>query len=82
MSLSPELIQILCCPESLQPVALASPDLVARLNGRVARGELKNRAGQPVSTPLEAGLLRADGTILYPVRNQLPIMLIEEGIPV
>jgi uncharacterized protein YbaR (Trm112 family) len=35
-----------------------------------------------VSEKLDGGLLRADRKILYPVREDIPVMLIEEGIPV
>jgi uncharacterized protein len=34
-----------------------------------------------VAENLDGGLLRADKKILYPVREDIPVMLIEEGIP-
>ena len=77
----PQLLEILCCPETKQDVALAQPDLVAELNRRVEAGTLKNRAGEPVKEKMEAGLLRADGKYLYPIREDIPIMLIDEAIP-
>ena len=30
---------------------------------------------------LDAGLLRADGKFLYPVRHNIPVMLVDEAIP-
>jgi uncharacterized protein YbaR (Trm112 family) len=77
-----ELLAILCCPETRQDVMLADEALVVRLNERIEKGELKNKAGQPVTERLDGGLLRADRKILYPVREDIPIMLVEEGIPV
>jgi len=47
----------------------------------VSRGELKNRAMKPVTETLDGGLIRADRKILYPIREDIPVMLIEEGIP-
>lgn len=76
-----ELLAILCCPETKQDVSLAAASLVAELNARVERGELKNKAGQPVNEKLDGGLIRADRKILYPIRESIPVMLIEEGIP-
>ena len=76
-----ELLAILCCPETKQVVALADDALIARLNDRVGKGDLKNKAGQPVTEKLDGGLLRADKKILYPIREDIPVMLIEEGIP-
>lgn len=82
VNLDRELLAILCCPETKQDVSLASDELIARLNARIDKGELKNKAGQPVTEKLDGGLLRADRKILYPVREDIPVMLIEEGIPV
>jgi uncharacterized protein YbaR (Trm112 family) len=76
-----ELLKILCCPETHQEVQLAEAAVVDRLNGQIAAGSLKNRAGQPVQEKLEGGLIRADGKFLYPIRHNIPVMLVDEGIP-
>jgi uncharacterized protein len=34
-----------------------------------------------VTEPLDGGLVRADQKILYPIRENIPVMLIDEGIP-
>lgn len=80
MSMTAELLQIVRCPETRQALALAEPALVARLNAQVAAGQLHNRAGQPVTTQLDGGLVRADGKALYPVRNNVPVLLVDEAI--
>ncbi len=77
-----ELLAILCCPDTKQDVAMAGDALIQTLNARVQQGTLKNKAGQAVKEPLDGGLLRADKKILYPIREDIPVMLIEEGIPV
>ncbi len=78
----PQLLEILCCPETKQPVALAPADLVSKLNSLCDSGSLTNRAGETVKEKMEAGLLRADKKYLYPIREDIPIMLIDEAIPV
>ncbi|KAF0170021.1 MAG: hypothetical protein FD161_4829 [Limisphaerales bacterium] len=75
-----ELLQILRCPETRQTLALAEPALVERLNAQVAAGQLRNSAGQPVTAKLDGGLVRADGKALYPVRNNVPMLLVDEAI--
>ncbi len=80
MPVSPELLEILVCPESRQPVAVAPEDLLAKLNGEIAAGTLRNRGGDAVTNPIAEGLLREDGKILYIVDDDIPVMLIEESI--
>ena len=81
MSVSEDLLKILRCPETHQELALAAPDMVQALNDRIAAGQLQNRAGKPVTVKLDGGLLRGDGRLLYPVRQNIPVLLIDEGIP-
>jgi uncharacterized protein len=81
MSIDKELLAILCCPETKQAVSLAEESLIQKLNAAVACGELKNVGKQPVSAEFDNGLIRADRKILYPIRDHIPVMLIEEGIP-
>ena len=76
-----ELVRILCCPETKQSVVLADSGLVNKLNEAVGRGGLRNKGNKPVSEQMEGGLIRADQSILYPIREGIPVMLIEEGIP-
>ena len=82
MTLDPALLDILICPESRQPVAMAAADLLARVNAAIESGDTVNRGGDPVSDPVTEGLLREDGRILYPIRDGIPIMLIDESIEV
>lgn len=76
-----ELLEILVCPESKQPVSLAAQDLVDRVNRAIEDGRLSNRGGASVEETVEGGLVREDGRVLYPIRESIPIMLIDEAIP-
>ncbi len=75
-----ELVAILACPETHQPVRLADEALVQKLNGAIAGGKVVNRDGQPVTEPVQTGLVREDNQYLYPVRDDIPVMLIGEAI--
>ena len=80
MPVSPELVEILVCPETKQPVAVASEDVLAQVNDKISAGSLRNRGGEKVEKAITEGLLREDGRILYPVDDGIPVMLIEESI--
>lgn len=81
MPIDQELLDILVCPESREKLTLASDDVVDRVNARVTKGTLRNRAGQPVKTPVDGGLVRPDGKFLYPIQDEIPNLLIDEAIP-
>ena len=81
MTVDPELIEILVCPETRQPVRAASAAELARVNAAVRDGTLRNRAGSRVERELVEALVRDDGRVLFPVEDGIPSMLIEESIP-
>ncbi len=82
MSVNAELLEILVCPETKQPVKPAPAEVLTRLKGEIEAGRLRNRGGDPVTQPITEGLLREDGRILYPVDDGIPVMLIEESIEI
>jgi uncharacterized protein len=79
--MSPKLLQILRCPETHQALELADPELLAQLNSRIQSGQLTNRSGQPVTQTIDAGLIRADRHCLFPIRDDIPVLLTDEAIP-
>lgn len=75
-----ELLEILACPETHQPLEEADAALLETVNAKVASGAAKNRGGEAVTEALEGGLVREDGKVVYPIRDQIPVLLIDEGI--
>jgi uncharacterized protein YbaR (Trm112 family) len=76
-----ELLELLACPETKEPVAPASADLIQRVNDAIRAGRVTNRAGEAVSESIDGGLVRRDQRFLYPIRDDIPIMLVDEAIP-
>ena len=78
---SKDLLDLLVCPDTMQPVRLAGEEVLARLNERIRSGDVRTQGGAEVKDPLDSGLIREDGQVLYPIRDDIPIMLVDEAIP-
>ncbi|MGD8808212.1 MAG: Trm112 family protein [Gammaproteobacteria bacterium] len=80
MSLDPAVLDILCCPLTHVPLELLRADRLARLNECIAAGIVKNESKQLVTDPLSAALVTRDGKLAYPIRDDIPVLLIDQGI--
>lgn len=80
MPIDPELLEILVCPESRQPLVPADELLIARLNAEIRGRRLRNRGGEVVSTAIVEGLVREDRRYLYLVDDDIPVMLVDQSI--
>jgi uncharacterized protein YbaR (Trm112 family) len=76
-----ELLALLRCPETRQLISVASPEQVARVEAAREAGLLRNRAGNRVQEPVVAGLVRADDTLFFPIRDGIPVLLLDEALP-
>ncbi len=78
--MEPELLNLIVCPENRTRLEMAETELLDRVNRAIAAKRVRNRAGQEVAAPLEAGLVREDRTLLYPIVDGIPTLLIDEAI--
>jgi uncharacterized protein YbaR (Trm112 family) len=75
-----EILPILCCPEDHTPLAIADDALVGEVNTAIRAGRLDDRAGKRVEQTIDAGLVRTAGDVLYPIIDQIPVLLVDESI--
>lgn len=77
-----ELLKILACPETKSPVKLADKALIEKLNLKIKQGLLSTRGGEKIKEEIDGGLIpESNQKILYPIRQDIPVMLIDEAIP-
>lgn len=77
----PELMNVLVCPENKMLLSPAEDSLVAKANAAIEARTLKNRAGAVIELKIDGGLVREDNAYMYPVRDDIPVMLPNEAIP-
>ncbi len=76
-----ELLNIIVCPETKQDLVIAESDIVEKINTLIENGDLLNRSKQKVTEKIDGGLIQKDDRkYLYPIRNEIPILLIDESI--
>ena len=76
------LVEILRCPQDRSRLTRAGDDLVARVNRAIAAGTLANRGGKRLERAIDGGLVREAGDWLYPIVDDIPLMLPDEAIDV
>jgi uncharacterized protein YbaR (Trm112 family) len=75
-----EVLSILRCPETRTPLDFASDALVDEINAAIRAGRLVDRAGKAIADTIDGGLVRASGDVLYPIVDQIPVLLADESI--
>lgn len=80
MPVDGKLLEILCCPVSKSPLTLLGQDKLEKLNSAINAGEVLYVGGEKVGEPLQEALISADGKVIYPVQDDIPVLLEENGI--
>ena len=81
MPISEQLLEILRCPAAKTPLRPLSDDEIGALNARIESEEVTYQDGNVVDAPLAEGLITEDGATIYRIDENIPVMLIEMGIP-
>jgi uncharacterized protein YbaR (Trm112 family) len=71
---------MLRCPINRGRLRIAEAALLAAVNRAIATGKARLASGESVSEPLEAGLVREDGAVIYRVADGVPTLLCDEAI--
>ena len=80
MPVDRKLLEILCCPVSKTPLTVLAQEKLDKLNSTISNGEALYVDGAKVKDPLTEGLITEDGKVIYPVQDDIPVLLEEKGI--
>ena len=79
--IEPKLVAVLRCPETGQQLEIATETLIQRVNTAIRSGQLRDHQEQRIVREIGDGLVTGDGSRLYPIRDQIPTMIVGESIP-
>lgn len=74
------LLAILRCPVTHKELSLAKSPTLKVVNAAIEAGKLTNRDGHVLDAALDEALVTADGKVLYPITNGIPVLLEGESI--
>ena len=77
-----KLLDLLVCPATRQPLALLDKPGLEALNRAIAAGSVKRVDDTAQTEPVREALITRDRKTLYRIDDGIPVLLIEEGIPV
>jgi uncharacterized protein YbaR (Trm112 family) len=80
MPIDGKLLEILCCPVSKIPLTRLPAARLKKLNDAITAGEVQYVRGEAVVHPLREALITEDSKVIYPVVDDIPILLEERGI--
>lgn len=74
-------LSLLRCPRTGEELRVAEPRELAGHNESIQDGKLNNAAGQKLRQAMEDALVTVGGRWLYPVHDGIPVLLVEEAVP-
>ncbi len=80
MPVDGKLLEILCCPVSKTPLTRLATNQLKTLNKAISAGSIQYVRGELVEQPLREALITEDSKVIYPVVDEIPILLEERGI--
>ncbi len=80
MPVDGKLLEILCCPLSKTPLMRLTSARLEKLNAAIRAGDVQTVRGEVVEQVLKEALITEDAKVIYPVIDNIPILLEENGI--
>ena len=80
MAVDGKLLEILCCPVSKSPLIRLLRSRLDKLNQAIAAGTLQYVNGETVEAALGEALITDDRRVVYPVVDDIPLLLEDKGI--
>ena len=76
------LLNIICCPVTREKLSIATSKQLKFINSEIAKSNLTKLDGSIAKKPQSKALINATKTLLYPIEEDIPILLENEAIEV
>ena len=80
--MDPNLLNIICCPVTREKLSIATSKQLEFINAEITNSTLKKLDGSIAEKPQSKALINATKTLLYPIEEDIPILLENEAIEV
>ena len=74
------IVEMLQCPVTSSPLSKASCSMIESINQQIGSGVIRDRSGNEVTVSLDAGFVNEDQSVLYPVRQGIIILSVDQAI--
>lgn len=78
--MKPALLERLRCPLTKGELRLASDQEIAAVNRQISQRQARDHVDCVVELPIDGGLISEQAGRIYPVRQKIPSLVIEESI--
>ncbi|NND61540.1 MAG: Trm112 family protein [Gammaproteobacteria bacterium] len=78
--ISPDIIDILACPATHRKLRPLPAEKLELLNVRIRAGRAIYVNGDKIEEPIDAALITDKDTLIYPIDDGIPTLLVERGI--
>ena len=80
--MDPNLLNIICCPVTREKLSIVTSKQLELINSEIAKSTLKKLDGSIAEKPKSKALINATKTLLYPIKEDIPILLESEAIEI
>ena len=80
--MDPNLLNVICCPVTREKLSIVTSKQLELINSEITKSNLTKLDGSIAEKPQFKALINATKTLLYPIEEDIPILLESEAIEI
>ncbi|MEE2757377.1 MAG: hypothetical protein VYA30_12005 [Myxococcota bacterium] len=82
MTIDPDFVSILICPETNVKLKIADSNLVDSINAKIENGKIVTRNGDALTKKVDGLLITVDGRRAFQVNDNIPNLLMDDSFEI